>query len=117
MKPASRRMRSRRGKTHYRHTFYLKQQLRHFYGKITEVAFRSFYKTHLLNTLNRNKSFFGALEQRADMFLFRMRLLPTIYACNQFIHHQGLLLNNKRFEKCPSALIRIGYTISLPKMY
>ena len=117
IKPYSRRIRARRGNSGYRSAFYLKQQLRHFYGKLTETAFRNIYKTHLLSTLDRNKSFFGALEQRADMFLFRMRLLPTIYACNQFIHHQGLVINSKRIEKCPSALIKIGDTISLPKMY
>ena len=110
-------MRARRGNSQYRNTFYLKQQVRHFYGKITEVAFRNIYKTHLLSTFDRNKSFFGALEQRADMFLFRMRLLPTIYACNQFIHHQGILINRKGLEKCPSALIKIGHTVSLPKIY
>ena len=70
-----------------------------------------------MSTFDRNKSFFGSLEQRADMFLFRMRLLPTIYACNQFVHHQGLLLNNSRLEKCPSALMKIGYMVSLPKKY
>ena len=117
IRPARLHVKPRGGKSRYRNTFYLKQQVRQFYGKLTEVAFRSIYKTHMLNTFDRNKSFFGSLEQRADMFLFRMRLLPTIYACNQFVHHQGLLLNNKRLEKCPSALIKIGYTISLPKKY
>ena len=110
-------MRIRRGNSQYKHTFYLKQQLRHFYGKLTEVAFRSIYKTNLLHTVDRNKSFFGALEQRVDMFLFRMRILPTIYACNQFVHHQGLLINSKRLEKCPSSLIKIGYTVSIKKLY
>lgn len=117
IKPSSRRIRPRRSNSQYKNRFYLKQQVRKFYGKLTEVAFRNFYKTHLLNTYTRNKSFFGALEQRADMFLFRLRLLPTIYACNQFIHHQGLFLNRRRIEKCPSALIKIGYTVSLPKIY
>ena len=117
IKPASGRIRPHRSNSQYKNRFYLKQQVRKFYGKLTEVAFRSFYKTHLLNTYTRNKSFFGALEQRADMFLFRMRVLPTIFACNQFIHHQGLFLNRKRIEKCPSSLIKIGYTVSLPKAY
>ena len=117
IKPSSRRVRPRRSNSQYKNRFNLKQQVRKFYGKLTEVAFRSFYKVHLLNTYTRNKSFFGALEQRADMFLFRLRLLPTIFACNQFIHHQGLFLNRKRIEKCPSALIKIGYTVSLPKIY
>ena len=117
IKPYTRSIRANRGKSKYKNRFYLKQQLRHFYGKITEVAFRNIYKTHLLNTWNRNKSFFGALEQRVDMFLYRMRLLPTIYACNQFIHHQGILINRKRIEKCPSSLVRIGFMVSLPKIY
>jgi ribosomal protein S4 len=89
--------------------------LRHFYGKVTEAKLRRFYKTHLIDTVNRNKSFFGALECRADMFLFRLRLLPTIYACHQYVHHHGLVINKVGLEKSPHALVRIGDRISIPQ--
>ena len=101
----------------YKKAFYIKQQVRHFYGKVTEAKLRSFYKTHLIHTVNRNKSFFGALECRADMFLFRLRLLPTIYACHQYVHHHGLIINRVGLEKSPHALIKIGDTISIPRAH
>jgi ribosomal protein S4 len=42
-----------------------------------------------------------------------MRLLPTVYACHQFIHHQGLELNNQ-IEKSPRTQIRIGDRVGVP---
>jgi ribosomal protein S4 len=42
-----------------------------------------------------------------DMFLYRTRLLPTIYAANQYIYYQGINING-RYEKSPHALIRPG---------
>jgi ribosomal protein S4 len=43
-----------------------------------------------------------------------MRLLPTIYACHQLIHHQGLLINGK-IEKSPHALVKTGDIVSIQK--
>ena len=117
IKPYTRRLRSRKSKSRYKNTFYVKQQLRHFYGKITEVKLRSIYKNHLMGTVNRNKSFFSALECRADMFFFRLRFLPTIYACHQYIHHHGLVINKTGIEKSPNALIKVGDTISIPESH
>jgi ribosomal protein S4 len=47
------------------------------------------------------------------MIFFRRRLLPTVYACHQFIHHQGLEINN-RIEKSPRAQVRIGDMVGVP---
>ena len=98
----------------YKDAFYTKQQLRHFYGKIKEDTFRKIFQTYVKNTTDRNKSFFATLEKRLDMFFFRMRLLPTIYACHQLIHHQGLLINGK-IEKSPHALVKTGDIVSIQK--
>jgi ribosomal protein S4 len=97
----------------FRDAFYKKQQLRAFHGKIKELAFRKNFQRFLISGTNRNKSFFASLERRLDMFFFRMRLLPTIFACNQYILQHGVQVN-KGFEYSPSALIRTGDTISLP---
>jgi small subunit ribosomal protein S4 len=98
----------------FKDVFYTKQQLRSFYGKVKEESFRNFFKKYLANVSNRNKSFFSALERRADVVLFRMRLLPTIFAAHQFIHHQGILVNNK-IEKSPHALINPGDIVAVGK--
>jgi ribosomal protein S4 len=50
------------------------------------------------------------------MFLFRTRLLPTIYAANQFVHHQGIEIDG-RLEKSPNALVRPGALLSLDTKY
>jgi len=103
-------------KRRYKVAFYNKQQLRHFYGKIKEKAFRKFFRNHITSVTARNNSFYSALERRADMFLFRTRLLPTIYAANQFVHHQGIEING-RIEKSPNALVRPGTVLSFDKKY
>ena len=103
-------------KRRYKIAFYNKQQLRHFYGKFREEAFRNFFKKHLTGVNMRNSSYYSALERRADMFLFRTRLLPTIYAARQFIHHQGIELNG-RTEKSSNALVRPGSLLSFSSKY
>jgi small subunit ribosomal protein S4 len=92
--------------------FYAKQQLRLFHGEIKESAFRNFFRNHLSATTIRSKSFFSALESRLDMIFFRRRLLPTIFACRQFITHQGLEVNSK-IELSPRALIRTGDRVAV----
>ena len=103
-------------KRRYKVSFYNKQQLRHFYGKIKEKAFRKFFRNHITSVTARNNSFYSALERRADMFLFRTRLLPTIYAANQFVHHQGIEINGT-IERSPNALVRPGTLLSFDKKY
>lgn len=95
----------------YKTVFYVKQQLRKFYGKQKEKAFANFFKTHMQNAARRNLSFVSALERRTDIVLFRLRFLPTIYACHQYIHHQGVLINDVK-EYSPYALIKPGDCIT-----
>jgi len=103
-------------KRRYKTSFYIKQQVRHFYGKIKEKAFRKFFRNHITSISLRNNSFYSALERRTDMFLFRTRLLPTIYAANQFVHHQGIEINGI-VEKSPNALVRPGTLLSFNSKY
>jgi ribosomal protein S4 len=98
----------------FKDVFYTKQQLRAFYGKIKENSFRNFFKKYLTNVSKRNNSFFSALERRTDVVMFRMRLLPTIFAANQFIHHQGVYINDK-LEKSPNALVNPGDIVTVGK--
>lgn len=98
---------------YYRDTFYTKQKLRFFHGKMKETAFRRFFRTHLSAVGNRTQSFFSALESSLDRVFFRRRLLPTVYACHQFIHHYGVQLNSK-VEHSPRATVAVGDMLSVP---
>lgn len=112
IRPAMRRRNALRRR--FRDSFYNKQQLRLFHGKFKEQAFRKFFKRYLISTVDRNRSFFAALERRVDIFFFRMRLLPTIFACHQYIHHYGILINRK-VEHSPNALLSAGSIVSIQK--
>jgi ribosomal protein S4 len=48
------------------------------------------------------------------MVFYRRRLLPTVFACHQFIHHHGLEVNGFP-EKSPRALVAVGDTVSVPQ--
>lgn len=100
----------------YRDAFYNKQKLRLFHGKIKEQAFRKFFRRFLISSVNRNRSFYAALERRVDVFFFRMRLLPTIFACHQYVHHYGILVNRKR-QYSPNALLSVGDTVSIQRCH
>lgn len=100
----------------YRTSFYTKQQLRHFYGKVKESYFRVFFRNNLISIARRNNSFFSMLERRLDMVVFRMRFLPTIFASNQMIQHYGINVN-KTVERSPNAIVKLGDVISLPKAH
>ncbi len=100
-------------KRRYRHSFYIKQQLRFFHGKRKESTFRYLFQHYQKAVANRTNSFFSALESRLDRFFFRRRFLPTIYACHQFIHHHGLQVNGVQ-ERSPRALVQVGDIISIP---
>jgi ribosomal protein S4 len=106
--------RSRAAKRRFRDAFYTKQQLRRFYGKVKEEAFRNFFRNHLNLTTIRNRSFFSSLERRLDMVVFRMRLLPTIFACHQLVHHHGVLVNGG-LQKSPNAIVRVGDVIAIQR--
>lgn len=100
-------------KRRYRESFYMKQQLRAFHGKRKEETLCHLFRAHQSIVGSRTKAFFSVLESRLDRFFFRRRVLPTVFACHQFIHHCGLEVNG-RLEQSPRALIRIGDRVALP---
>jgi ribosomal protein S4 len=97
----------------YSNLFYIKQKLRAFHGKVKEDAFRNLFKNHLIQIAVQTNSFFSVLESRLDRIFFRIRLLPTIFACHQFIHYKGLEINHQ-LEKSPRKEVKIGDIITVP---
>ena len=99
----------------YKNLFYTKQQLKNFYGGLREYKLRNiFKKTWNVELFYRRNIFIGALEQRLNMVLFRMRLLPTIFASTQYIMHKGIYVNNDLIT-LPSYRVRIGAIVSIPQ--
>lgn len=78
-----------------------------------EEAFRNLFKTHLIRISVKTQSFFTVLESRLDRIFFRIRLLPTIFACHQFIHYNGLEVNSQ-VERSPRKEIKIGDLVTVP---
>lgn len=91
----SKRYKSRRKHNFYKNFLSSKQQLKKFYGKIKEKNFiKLFIKNWYARKKWRQHNFFFSLERRLDVILYRLRVLPTIYTCNQYITFNGLLVNN-----------------------
>jgi len=101
----------------YKNLFFTKQRLKAFYGGLKEYQIRNIFKTTWNKEHNfRTNIFLGALEQRLGMVLFRMRLLPTIYACNQLVRHHGILVNDSLIS-LPSFRVKLGDFVSIPEDY
>ena len=53
-------------KRRYRNSFYVKQQIRHFYGKIKEESFSNFYQNYRNTLKTSTNSFSAILESRLE---------------------------------------------------
>ena len=99
----------------YKNLFFNKQQLKNFYGGLREYKLRNiFKKTWNVELFYRRNIFIGALEQRLNMVLFRMRLLPTIFTSTQFIMHKGIYVNESLIT-LPSYRVKLGEIVSIPQ--
>lgn len=98
----------------YNNLFYIKQKLYKFHGKIKEKSFKIIFKTHIMQMSKKTNSFYSVLESRMNIVFFRIRLLPTIFACHQFIQYNGLEVNNK-LETSPNTQIKVGDIITVPE--
>ena len=92
-----------------------KQQLKSFYGKLKEKQFERLFKISWLKKKEfKEEVFLGALEHRLDILLFRMRILPTIFSCKQYILHKGICVNNELIT-LPHYQVKIGDILSFKK--
>lgn len=101
----------------YKRLFFTKQQLKNFYGRLKEYQMRNFFKqTWNKAQFFRSSIFIGSLEQRVSVILYRMRLLPTIFACNQLVQHKGILVNNQLISYLYFR-VNLGDVVSIPEDY
>ncbi|HKK30623.1 MAG TPA: 30S ribosomal protein S4 [Alphaproteobacteria bacterium] len=82
-----------------------KQQLKGYYGNITEKQFRRLYQEATLRRGDTSETLIELLERRLDAVVYRMKFVPTVFAARQFVSHGHVLVNGKRVN-IPSYRVR-----------
>lgn len=89
-----------------------KQKLKGYYGNISEKQFRRIYDEAVRRKGDTSENMVGLLERRLDAVVYRMKLVPTVFAARQIVNHGHIHVNGKRVN-IPSYLVKEGDEISL----
>ncbi len=89
-----------------------KQKLKGYYVNITEKQFRRIYGEATKMKGDTSENLVGLLERRLDAVVYRMCIVPTVFASRQFINHGHIKVNGKRV-KIPSYRLRDGDVVEL----
>ena len=89
-----------------------KQQLRGYYGNITERQFRRAYQEAVTARGDTVENLIGLLERRLDAVIYRMKFVPTVFSARQFINHGHVRVNGRRVN-IPSYRVREGDVIEV----
>ncbi|MBP7670319.1 30S ribosomal protein S4 [Ferrovibrio sp. MS7] len=89
-----------------------KQRLKGYYGNITEKQFRRAYFEAIRRRGDTSENLIGLLERRLDAVVYRMKLVPTVFAARQFINHGHVLVNGRRCT-IASMQIKVGDVIEV----
>lgn len=73
-----------------------KQKLRGYYGNINERQFRKIFAEALRRRGDTGENLIGILEARLDTVVYRMGVVPTVFAARQFVNHGHVRVNGKR---------------------
>jgi small subunit ribosomal protein S4 len=73
-----------------------KQKLKGYYGSITERQFRRVYQEAARRKGDTSENLIALLESRLDTVVYRMGVVPTVFAARQFVSHGHVLVNGKR---------------------
>jgi small subunit ribosomal protein S4 len=89
-----------------------KQQLRGYYGNISERQFRGIYQEARRQKGDTGAHMIGLLEQRLDAIVYRAKFVPTVFAARQFINHGHIKVNGRRVN-IPSYRCKVGDTVEV----
>ncbi|MCB2081739.1 MAG: 30S ribosomal protein S4 [Hyphomicrobiales bacterium] len=89
-----------------------KQQLKGYYGNISERQFRAIYKEAVRLKGDTSENLIGLLESRLDAVIYRLNFVPTVFAARQFINHKHVLVNGKAVN-IPSYRVKEGDVIQV----
>ena len=102
----------RRKQSDYGLQLQAKQKLKGYYGNISERQFHRYYIEADLRKGDTSENLIALLERRLDAVVYRMKLVPTVFASRQFINHGHILVNRKRV-KIPSYKVKVGDLIEV----
>ena len=89
-----------------------KQQLKGYYGNITEKQFRRLYAAATARRGDTSENLIELLERRLDAVVYRMKFVPTVFAARQFVNHGHVTVNGKRVN-IPSYQVRDGDVVEV----
>ena len=89
-----------------------KQQLKGYYGNIGERQFRNLYAEAARRRGDTSENLIAILESRLDCIVYRMGIVPTVFAARQFVNHGHVKVNGKRVN-IPSYQVQEGDTIEV----
>jgi small subunit ribosomal protein S4 len=72
-----------------------KQQLRGYYGNITEKQFRRIFTEAARMRGDASENLIGLLESRLDAVVYRANFAPTVFAARQLVSHKHILVNGR----------------------
>ncbi len=89
-----------------------KQQLRSYYGNMTEKQFRRTYQEALRRRGDSGENLIGLLERRLDMVIYRSNFVPTVFSARQFVNHKHVTVNGK-IVNIPSYQVQDGDVVEV----
>ncbi|MGY9054185.1 MAG: 30S ribosomal protein S4 [Alphaproteobacteria bacterium] len=89
-----------------------KQQLKGYYGNITEKQFRRLYDEAVRRRGDTSENLIALLERRLDAVVYRMKFVPTVFAARQFVNHGHVTVNGKRVN-IPSYHVKDGDVVQV----
>ena len=89
-----------------------KQKIKGYYGNISEKQFRGIYKEAVRRRGDTGENLIGLLESRLDAVVYRLNLVPTVFAARQLVSHKHIMVNGKK-TNVPSYRLKEGDIIEV----
>jgi small subunit ribosomal protein S4 len=89
-----------------------KQKLKKYYANMSETQFRRAYVEASRLRGDTAENLIGLLERRLDAVVFRLCLVPTMFAARQLVGHGHVKVNGQRVD-IPSYRVREGDVLEL----
>lgn len=89
-----------------------KQQLKGYYGNLTEKQFRRVVDEATRRKGESTENLIGLLESRLDAVVYRSNFVATVFAARQFINHGHVAVNGRRVT-IPSYRLKPGDVVSV----
>lgn len=102
----------RKKPTDYGTQLMAKQKLKGYYGNISEKQFHKYYEEAQRRRGDTSENLIQLLERRLDAVVYRMKLVPTVFAARQFVNHGHIKVNGRRVN-IPSYQVKDGDVIEV----